>query len=325
MNHSQLYFFHSQPKFGRFSFFDSGKNQPYYDAVKEQALLVKLIDEKFKPWLGSIEKAPKSSVSCAISGKILQVLMEDDVVIKQFRKLIDAGQIELLVSPFYDSLSSLISKDLFVEEIKLQQALLAKVGKNCGQGFLNAATIYSNDLAVILAELDINYVLAPGLSWYLPENSTDTFFKSPDNSLTVALATETNKEDKLNHKINLINGFSDLAEPIHKESISIAKAQAKSKITETYSIEDVVALGTGGNIKLDDYIGNSLQKDFFDRVKKLAPQVIKANKSDCLADFYWLSSSKHLLQISNKEIPPKRYTNFVVLQNILYDLELRLR
>ncbi len=324
MNHSQLYFFHSQPKFGRFSFFDSGKNLPYYDIANEQASLAKQINEKFKPWLNSVESASKSSVSCAISGEIIKAILKDDVLLKQFRKLIDVGQIELLVSPYYDSLTSIISKDLFVKEIKLQQAVLAEVGKDCGQGLLNAATIYSNNLTSILAELDINYVVAPGLSWYLPKNTTDTFFKSTNKNLTVAVVMETGEDDKITHKIDLINGFSDQAEPIHKESISIAKAQARSKIAQSYSISDVIAMGTGG-IKLNDYIGNSLQKDFFDRVKKLAPQVIQANKSDCLADFYWLISAEHFLQISNRQEPAKRYTNFVVLQNILYDLELRLR
>ncbi|MRR37555.1 alpha-amylase, partial [bacterium] len=109
----------------KYSFFDIGHSQDYFDGQESRRVLERRAMECYLPVNGSLLRLIRRHrgrfrVSCSVSGMLLEQLEEgQNAVLESFRRLADTGCVEFLSGPWHHSLASLFSE----EELRAQIAL----------------------------------------------------------------------------------------------------------------------------------------------------------------------------------------------------------
>jgi alpha-amylase len=174
-----FYFQVHQPKRLRnYTFFDIGKNHNYEDDTKNREILIKVANKCYLPTnnllLNLINKYRGAfKVSFSITGVAIEQFKQYcPEVLDSFKRLTDTGCVEMLNETYYHSLSSIFSKDSFIEEIKMHQELIKKEFGQVSTTFRNTELIYNNEIAAIVASLGYTTILAEGaeraLGWRSP-------------------------------------------------------------------------------------------------------------------------------------------------------------
>ena len=124
----------------KYQFFDIGVNHDYYDTLRCEAEVQRISERSYLPanelMYSLIERYPdRFSFALAITGTTVELLEEyAPKVLDSFRKLVDTGRVELLGTPYYNSLSSLKSSEEFKCQVETRKFYNKRFRKNCRCG-----------------------------------------------------------------------------------------------------------------------------------------------------------------------------------------------
>ncbi len=174
-----LYFQVHQPfRLRTYRFFEIGNNHYYYDDYANESILQRIANNSYLPVNEIIYDLIKKSkdkfkITFSISGIALdQFNLYAPEVLKSFQKLAKTGNVEFLAETYSHSISSLIDKEEFVEQVKLHAKTVEKYFGFKPKVFRNTELIYSDDIGETIAEMGFKAILTEGakhvLGWKSP-------------------------------------------------------------------------------------------------------------------------------------------------------------
>ena len=174
-----LYLHTHQPRrLKKFSVFDVGTHNDYFDEDKNRQILEKIVKKSYLPTNRMLLKLIRDTkgrfkVSMSITGILLEQLEADyPEVLKSFRDLVDTGCCELVSETYYHSLASVYSKSEFQAQVEKQNAMFGRLFGYEPKFFRNTELVYNNDIATAVNEMGFAGMLAEGwdeiLGWRSP-------------------------------------------------------------------------------------------------------------------------------------------------------------
>ena len=173
-----FYFQVHQPfRLRRYSLFDIGKSQDYFDDKKNREVMHKIAHKCYLPTnkliRGLIAKHEDFKVAYSITGTALeQFEMYEPKVLESFKELASTGAVEFFAETYYHSLSFLYDVEEFKHQVKQHMRAIKKVFGKKPTIFRNTELIYNNQLAKLVEEMGFKAVLAEGwdgvLGWRSP-------------------------------------------------------------------------------------------------------------------------------------------------------------
>lgn len=189
-----LYFQVHQPmRLSKFSFFDIGKGKEYFDRKANKFYLKRVARKCYLPanklMLELINKYNgRFRVNYSITGVLLEQLEEFvPEVIDSFQALTDTGCVELFNETYYHSLSWLISKEEFSEQVKMHRKKIKELFGLKPKVFRNTEAMYSNDIARAATELGFKGIVCEGLQRILGWKSPNYVYKASGSDIRVLL------------------------------------------------------------------------------------------------------------------------------------------
>ena len=181
-----FHFHISQPfRLRTYRFFDINVHHDYFDEFQNSYLVNRLAERCYLPanrlMLELIRKYPgKVSVSYSLTGSSIKLFQEYcPEVLDSFKELIATGQVEIMGSTFTHSIAALHGKSTFVEQVRLQEALLKEVFGVKPTTFCNTELIYSDEIGEWLYELGYKTVLTEGAKHILAWKNAGFLYCNP--------------------------------------------------------------------------------------------------------------------------------------------------
>lgn len=174
-----LYLHTHQPRrLKKFSVFDIGGGDDYFDREKNREILEKVARKSYLPanrmFLDLIRRSQgKFKLSLSITGVLLeQMEAEFPETLQSFRDLVDTGCCELISETYHHSLASVYSPAEFRRQVDLQNQTLKKHFDFSPRFFRNTELVYNNNIAKMVEEMGFVGMLAEGwdeiLQWKSP-------------------------------------------------------------------------------------------------------------------------------------------------------------
>jgi hypothetical protein len=325
MKSALIYNFQSHQDLPTYSYFDTGVS----NIINNESLaLTKEFEwSKFNDFLTNLEGDDSLIVNLNFSGQFLRHLSERTEELERLAQLIKNGRIEVLASPYYDSLSCLFSKELFEYEIHKQTALIEKLFSVKATGFMNSGLLFNNSLAPILFDQGFSYAIVPKIDWFIPKGSNQKVFQSKELDFRLVIS-QFSQDEEGDFNVIRVNNAELLSEDsigkLKGEQVRLSDQIQSNKSDEIYSLPDLVAEYSEGET-FESIIGNNLQKDFLRRLNELSAKSSLAKNDGLKDNLLWLGSVHHFHLLSTGINSVERYKNYTTLQNLLYDLEIELR
>ena len=161
----------------RYSIFDIGNNQNYFDEAKNKEIFNKVARKCYLPMnkllLNKIREIPEFKVSFSLSGVYMdQMEKYNEEVMNSFQELNDTGNVEFLSETYHHSLSSLYSHNEFKQQIVMHKKNIKRLFQQKPKVFRNTELVFNNEIAKTAQELGYKAVLAEGadhvLQWRSP-------------------------------------------------------------------------------------------------------------------------------------------------------------
>src|SRR5512137_1684060 len=139
----------------KYSFFDIGHSQDYFDEEESRRVLERVAKELYLPANATLLKLIRRHrggfrVSCSVSGMLLEQLENGrKPFLESFRKLADTGCVEFLGVPWHHSLASLFSEEELRGQIALHRRKIRALFGQVPRALRNTELIYGNDVARI--------------------------------------------------------------------------------------------------------------------------------------------------------------------------------
>ena len=189
-----MYFQVHQPaRLRKFTVFDIGGKPEYFDDRMNKFYLDRISRKCYLPTnqklLELIERHKgRFRVSFSITGVLLEQLEQfRPDVLESFQRLVDTGCVELFAETYYHSLSYLISKKEFAEQVRLHgKKMKSTFGVKPGV-FRNTEAMYSNDIAKTVEDMGYKGILAEGLDHILTWRSPNYLYNPPGSGISVFL------------------------------------------------------------------------------------------------------------------------------------------
>jgi alpha-amylase len=189
-----IYFqIHQPTRIRKYQIFDIGKNHNYFDHVKNQEILDKIVKKCYLPTnhllLGLINKMNgKLKISLSLTGIVLEQLeLHAPKVIESFKSLVDTGCIELLSETYHHSLAFIYSKKEFEKQIELHRKKIKALFGLRPKVFRNTELIYSNELSNFISKLGYKGILTEGVDRILGWRSPNFIYKSKTANIKLLL------------------------------------------------------------------------------------------------------------------------------------------
>ncbi len=190
-----LYFQVHQPwRLKVYRFFNIGKDHNYLDDFTNRSIMQKVARQCYLPMnalLLKLIKENKGAFRCSFSitgSAVEQFRTYAPEVLDSFRALADTGCVEFLAETYSHSLAALLSKEDFVEQVKLHSAMIKKEFGKKPAAFRNTELIYSDRIGAMVSELGFKTILAEGAKHVLGWKSPDYIYTNAiDNRLRVLL------------------------------------------------------------------------------------------------------------------------------------------
>jgi len=174
-----FYFQVHQPwRLRRYTFFDIGKRNDYFDDAENQRIVRRVADKCYLPMTALLlEQVQRHDgrfrCSFSISGTALaQFQRWTPEVLDSFRRLADTGCVEFLAETSHHSLSALADEQEFRDQVRAQAARIEELFGRAPTSFRNTELITSNRIARLAEELGYRAILAEGadhvLGWRSP-------------------------------------------------------------------------------------------------------------------------------------------------------------
>jgi len=175
---------HEPLKLRLYRFFDIGIDSHYYDDFACRTAVKRAAQECYLPtnaMLLELIKASKGGfkASFTISGSAMEQFERyAPDVIDSFKALADTGCVEFLATPYYHSLSSLVSGAEFKHQVLKHMDLMKSVLGVTPEAFCNAELIYSDAIGSEIAGMGFKTVLTEGAKNILGWRSPDYVYSS---------------------------------------------------------------------------------------------------------------------------------------------------
>lgn len=157
--------------------FDEGLNSTVIKKVSSRCYIptTKLLIETLKSVRGSIK------INFSFSGVVLEQLMKYvPEVIELFKDLINSELAEVVVEPYYHSLTSIYEDPReFINQVNLQVGLIKELFGVVPKAFVNTEMIYNNTIASIVGDLGFKAVFTEGVERVLKGRSPNHIYSPP--------------------------------------------------------------------------------------------------------------------------------------------------
>ena len=174
-----FYFQIHQPfRLKRYRFFDIGKDHYYYDDFANEEIIRRVSERCYLPanrlLLDMIRNSDgKFKVAFSISGLALEQLeIYTPEVIDGFKELAETGSVEFLSETYAHSLSSLSDPIEFKNQVKMHADKIEMLFGQRPKVFRNTELVYSDDIAMLVADLGYKGMISEGakhiLGWKSP-------------------------------------------------------------------------------------------------------------------------------------------------------------
>ncbi|BAG83770.1 glycoside hydrolase family 57 protein [Candidatus Azobacteroides pseudotrichonymphae] len=175
---------HQPLRFKRYRFFDIGSEHYYYDDFANEDFIRGVAERTYFPannlLLDMIEKYNgRFKVTFSISGTVLEQLeIYVPEVLEQFRELAKTGCVEFLSETYGHSLASLTNPKEFVKQVKAHSEKIQLLFGQIPKIFRNSELIYSDDIALQVANMDFKAILVEGAKHVLGWKSPNYLYSS---------------------------------------------------------------------------------------------------------------------------------------------------
>jgi alpha-amylase len=157
--------------------FDEGLNSTVIKKVSSRCYIptTKLLIETLKSVRGSVK------INFSFSGVVLEQLMKYvPEVIELFKDLINSELAEVVVEPYYHSLTSIYEDPReFINQVNLQVGLIKELFGVVPKAFVNTEMIYNNTIASIVGDLGFKAVFTEGVERVLKGRSPNHVYSPP--------------------------------------------------------------------------------------------------------------------------------------------------
>jgi hypothetical protein len=320
MNQALIVNWHYQPKASVFSYFDIGQKE-YYSSEANQLAQNAYLVETIEPTLALLEANAQCKINLSITTLVLRYLEAKPNLIDRLKKLLKAGQIEMLGGQGSDSLSLLYSRKLFSRELAEQLSLMDKLFKLRPAGYISPGMLYSAELGEFIISHQFKYAVVPRVSWYTKEHSGAIFSNTSGKLKLFVPGSGAAGEGNDSPEIVLSGKLSEDLPASSVKFMLLSTLTSKKKLP-VYNLQQLAAHDLTGK-GIDSLVSNNLQKDFLKKLSALAPAVDAADEGRLTTDFLWLGSVQHFRELSNSS--NDSHKSYARLQTFLYDLEIRLR
>jgi alpha-amylase/alpha-mannosidase (GH57 family) len=238
----------------------------------------------------------KFKFGLVISGSAIELFQKfEPKIIDLFKKLIKTGNVELISTTYFNSLSCLYSKKEFKKQVNMNNEIIKKTFGIKPNIFANTLNIYDSKIKSILIEEGFKYIIADNLE---KNNDEQTIFKNQEltvieinNHLSELINKDfSNQESKeypitaekyfnqinnVNENINLSFNFENFGET-HRVSSGIFKF-FEALTNEVIKENEFLLLSELNEQNLKNYekieynmnlnlINNKMQKDMFNEL-----------------------------------------------------------
>ncbi len=371
----------------RYRFFDIGSDHYYYDDYANESAITEIAEKSYIPALTTLldmvkENGGAFKVAFSVSGVGLEMLeLYAPQVIELLHEINKTGCCEFLCEPYSHGLSSLASREVFMEEVQRQNRKIKELFGKKPKVLRNSGLIYSDEIGEMAASMGFKGMLSEGakhiLAWRSPHFvyncATAPNLKlllrdyklSDDISLRFSnpkwseypLFAETYVDwiAQLPEEDEVINIFMNLhalgvSQPLSSHILDFLKAipacakdrgisfSTPSEIIDKH--KSVGALEVSYPLSWMDeerdassWLGNSLQREAFDKLYSLAERISLSDDKKLKQDFDYLQAAENLRFMTTKqngiitersiyESPYDAFTNYM---NILGDFMARVR
>lgn len=296
MEHAFLTNLNYNPELEQFSYFELANGDAFttYDADNISAYIKANLKEIFT----RLEDEPSRKVIVAITAPIIERLEDCQDLLSRIKQYIAEGRIEMLATPAYGSMSMLFSKSLFTWEVKKQTNLLVELMGVRPKGFVNPAMIYAESMAILVASMKFDFIVAPRISWFL-KGTGASIFRSKHSELNIVVP-----------------------DPDYQNVPLLSSEQVETLNHPVYYIPDLVAFGEQGE-GIDNFVGNNLQRDFLAKLTDLSKKV--GAEDNLKTNLLKIGTVAHFSALANSAGKDIKYNNYTTLLNLLYNLEIMLR
>jgi hypothetical protein len=329
------------PSLTKFSIFDIGEGKSYIDSEAFEQNFESKYEGFFKEQLealiqaSNVEKVP---VSVYFSGTFLTYLeIYHDQMLHKLKDAVNEGNLSLLAGTYYHSMSSIYSKDIFVNEVKLHQEKLRSVFDKTPNHFYNTENIYYNDLAISLNELGYTSTFGGSIDWYLGENKDERIFHSKYSDQLHILLVDSDEGKSIFENEEMSIHFLQI-EPNGMTKLGgvkniIDKTQSKAKIasienltkatkSSPYHVNNPI-MGSSWGLTLASFHDSALQQQAIKQFYKLEGIVTKTNSQKLIQEWLVLGNINFFLSISTElNEDTLAYDTYASFINILNDIEL---
>jgi len=184
---------HQPMRLRKFSVFDIGKSSHYFDDAKNRFYLERITRKCYTPTNNKLLElinnfGGRFKVSFSISGVMIEQLEKFfPEVLESFQKLVDTGCVEIFNETYYHSLSYLISKKEFVDQVRQHRQKIKSTFGVKANVFRNTEAMYSNDIAKVVEEMGYKAVVAEGLDHILQWRSPNYLYRAKGSNIPVFL------------------------------------------------------------------------------------------------------------------------------------------
>jgi len=165
--------------------FDEGLNSTVIKKVSSRCYIptTKLLIETLKSVRGSVK------INFSFSGVVLEQLMRYvPEVIELFKDLINSELAEVVVEPYYHSLTSVYEDPReFITQVNLQVGLIKELFGVVPNVFVNTEMIYNNTIASIVSDLGFKAVFTEGVERVLKGRSPNHIYSPPTSTIHLFL------------------------------------------------------------------------------------------------------------------------------------------
>ncbi|EPG75488.1 glycoside hydrolase, family 57 [Leptospira fainei serovar Hurstbridge str. BUT 6] len=167
-----------------YGFFQIGKDDTYFDDEKNSAILRKVAEKCYLPTTQLLldlirEHKDEFNITFSISGTAIEQFKKwCPVVLDQFKRLADTGNVEFLAETYYHSLSSLFSEREFYRQVQKHRKTIKRELGVLPEAFRNTELIYSNHIGSLVRNMGYSVMLMEGVDRLLDWRSPNFLYKA---------------------------------------------------------------------------------------------------------------------------------------------------
>jgi len=204
-----FYFQIHQPfRLKRYRFFDIGADHYYYDDFSNEDIIHGIAQRTYFPANNMLldmikEYNGKFKVTFSISGSVLeQMEVYVPEAIEQFKELAKTGCVEFLAETYSHSLASLTDPEEFQRQVKAHSDKIELLFGIRPKAFRNTELIYSDDIALQVADMGFKAMLTEGAKHVLGWKSPNYLYSSASAPELKLLARNMKFSDDISYRFS---------------------------------------------------------------------------------------------------------------------------